>query len=70
MGAAYEQWLGHFVGMLRADLRQHNHRYYKLNAPEISDGEYDRRMRILAAIEKEYPELVTADSPTQVVGCE
>ena len=69
MGDVYKQWLTETVAYLRGNLRYHNHRYYKLNAPEISDGEYDQRMRILEAIEKQYPELVTADSPTQIVGC-
>ena len=55
--------------MLRTELHHHNYCYYVLNAPEISDGEYDRKFRLLQAIEKKHPELVTPDSPTQIVGC-
>lgn len=53
---------------LRAVLNHHNYRYYVLDAPEISDGEYDALIRELRAIEAEHPELVTPDSPTQRVG--
>src|SRR6188474_1223830 len=53
---------------LRAQLRHHEHQYYVLDAPEIGDVEYDRLMRRLQEIEREHPELVTADSPTQRVG--
>jgi DNA ligase (NAD+) len=53
---------------LRRDLDYHNHRYYVLDDPVISDGEYDRLMRELQDIESRFPELVTPDSPTQRVG--
>ncbi|HWB31826.1 MAG TPA: NAD-dependent DNA ligase LigA [Acidobacteriaceae bacterium] len=53
---------------LRDDLRHHEHLYYVLDAPEISDAEYDVRMNRLKALEAEHPELVTPDSPTQRVG--
>ncbi len=53
---------------LRSKLRYHEHRYYVLDAPEISDAEYDVLMRRLAEFEHEHPELATADSPTQRVG--
>jgi len=53
---------------LREALEYHNHRYYVLDAPEISDAEYDALLRELQAIEAEHPELVTPDSPTQRVG--
>ncbi len=53
---------------LRRALDYHSYRYYVLDAPEISDAEYDRLMRELQALEAEHPELVTADSPTQRVG--
>ena len=53
---------------LRSKLRYHEHRYYVLDAPEISDAEYDVLMRRLAELEQEHPELATADSPTQRVG--
>lgn len=56
------------IAELRAILNRHNYRYYVLDAPEISDGEYDALMRELRAIEAERPELVTPDSPTQRVG--
>ena len=53
---------------LRAELLRHNHNYYDLDSPTIEDDEYDALMRELKAIEGEYPELVTPDSPTQRVG--
>ena len=53
---------------LRAEIEQHNHRYYVLDDPLISDAEYDLLFRELQAIEAEHPELATADSPTQRVG--
>lgn len=53
---------------LRADLHHHNHRYYVLDDPEISDAAYDRMLRELMALEAAHPELRTADSPTQRVG--
>ncbi len=53
---------------LRAELRRHEHLYYVLDQPELSDAEYDRLMRELASLEARHPELVTSDSPTQRVG--
>ncbi len=53
---------------MREDLRRHEHLYYVLDAPELSDAEYDRRMNALKALEAEHPELITPDSPTQRVG--
>jgi len=53
---------------LRQQLNYHNYRYYVLDSPEISDIEYDRLLRELTGLEKQYPELVTPDSPTQRVG--
>ncbi|MBI3208634.1 MAG: NAD-dependent DNA ligase LigA [Candidatus Solibacter usitatus] len=53
---------------LREELRRHEHLYYVLDHPEISDSQYDALMRQLQAIEESHPELVTADSPTQRVG--
>ncbi len=53
---------------LRAELRHHEHQYYVLDAPAIPDAEYDPLMRRLQEIEREHPELVDADSPTQRVG--
>ena len=56
------------IEALRADLRHHEHLYYVLDAPELTDAEYDRRMNRLRALEAEHPELITPDSPTQRVG--
>lgn len=53
---------------LRESIRRHEHLYYVLDAPEISDAEYDALMRELQQIEKEHPELITPDSPTIRVG--
>ncbi|MGL4318557.1 MAG: NAD-dependent DNA ligase LigA [Pseudomonas sp.] len=53
---------------LRAELDQHNHRYYVLDEPSIPDAEYDRLFNELKALEAANPELVSADSPTQRVG--
>ena len=55
---------------LRKEIRHHNRRYYNDDDPEISDYAYDRLMLRLKAIEKEYPELITKTSPTQMVGGE
>ncbi len=56
------------VTELRQALHHHNHLYYVLDEPEISDAEYDRLMQELTALETAYPELVEPDSPTQRVG--
>ncbi len=53
---------------LRKKLEYHSDRYYNQDDPEISDYEYDQMMLELKALEKEHPELVTSDSPTQHVG--
>ena len=53
---------------LREKIRHHNHRYYLLNDPIISDQEYDQLFRSLIALESAYPDLITLDSPTQRVG--
>ena len=53
---------------LREEIRRHDHLYYVLDSPEISDAEYDSLFRKLQKLEEKYPELVTADSPTQRVG--
>ncbi len=58
------------VEELRRRIRRHDHLYYVLAAPEISDLEYDRLFAELRDLEKRYPELVTPDSPTQRVGGE
>ncbi|MEE2751603.1 MAG: NAD-dependent DNA ligase LigA, partial [Myxococcota bacterium] len=53
---------------LVADLKRHNHLYHHLDAPQISDREYDLLFRELELIEQRWPELVLADSPTHRVG--
>ncbi len=55
------------LAALRAEIRRHDHLYYVLNAPEISDEYYDRLMRELQELETAHPELVAPDSPTQRV---
>ena len=58
------------IESLREEIRYHNYRYHTLDDIEIPDAEYDRLMRELQTLESDYPELVTADSPTQRVGAE
>ncbi len=53
---------------LRREIEYHNYRYYVLDAPVISDAEYDALLRELMELERRHPELVTPDSPTQRVG--
>ncbi|MBW2706150.1 MAG: NAD-dependent DNA ligase LigA, partial [Deltaproteobacteria bacterium] len=53
---------------LRKTLHHHNHRYYVLDDPEISDSEYDRLMQELIRLEQTYPDLVSPDSPSARVG--
>jgi len=53
---------------LRDKIRHHEHRYYVLDDPEISDAEFDRLMDELIELESKHPELITPDSPTQRVG--
>jgi DNA ligase (NAD+) len=53
---------------LRAELRRHEHLYYVMDAPAISDADYDALMNELKRLEAEHPELMSADSPTQRVG--
>ncbi len=56
------------IERLRRELNEANWRYYVLDAPTISDAEYDRLLRRLERLEAEHPDLVTADSPTRRVG--
>ncbi|MCC6342108.1 MAG: NAD-dependent DNA ligase LigA [Bryobacterales bacterium] len=56
------------IESLRTRIRRHEHLYYVLDQPEISDAEYDALMRELQTLEKAHPELLTPDSPTQRVG--
>lgn len=53
---------------LREQIEHHNHLYYVLDQPEISDAEYDQLFNELRVIEQQYPELLTPDSPTLRVG--
>lgn len=53
---------------LHTQLNKYNHQYYVLDQPSVPDAEYDRLMQELIKIESEYPELITADSPTQRIG--
>src|SRR4029077_3898977 len=53
---------------LRDQLRRHEHLYYVLDKPEITDAEYDALMRRLQGLEAQHPELITPDSPSQRVG--
>ena len=56
---------GEQAAALRAQLEQHNHSYYVLDQPTVSDAEYDRLFRELQALELAFPELLRPDSPTQ-----
>ncbi|MDD5738071.1 MAG: NAD-dependent DNA ligase LigA, partial [Candidatus Omnitrophica bacterium] len=58
------------VEKLKRELRRHEKLYYADNRPEISDRQYDLLLKDLEKIEKDHPELVTDDSPTQRVGGE
>jgi DNA ligase (NAD+) len=53
---------------LRDQLRHHEHLYYVLDAPELTDAQYDALMNRLKKIEQEHPDLITPDSPSQRVG--
>ena len=56
------------IGFLRKELEKHNYNYYVLNAPVISDFEFDLLMQELQGLEKRWPEFASADSPTVHVG--
>ncbi len=56
------------IEQLREELRHHEHQYYVLDSPEITDAEYDAMLRRLQTLEAQHPELLTPDSPTQRVG--
>jgi DNA ligase (NAD+) len=53
---------------LRKTIDEHNHRYYVLNQPTISDFEFDLLLNELQTLERKFPELITPDSPTMRVG--
>src|ERR1700728_1613669 len=56
------------IQALRDELRHHEHLYYVMDAPELTDAQYDALLNRLKKLEAAHPELVTADSPTQRVG--
>jgi len=56
------------LGELREKIQEHNYLYHVLDAPHISDAEYDILFKKLVALENQYPEYITADSPTQRIG--
>src|SRR6476469_11099184 len=56
------------IADLRRQIRYHEERYYVLSDPELADAEFDALMKQLEQLERENPDLVTADSPTQRVG--
>ena len=56
------------IEALRTDLRHHEHLYYVLDAPELTDAQYDTLMNRLKSLEAANPDLITPDSPTQRVG--
>lgn len=56
------------ITALRQQIQAHNYAYYTLDEPGITDAEYDRQIRSLLALEKQYPEYASPDSPTQFVG--
>lgn len=56
------------IEALRKKIRYHNYRYYALDDPETSDAEYDSLFNRLLSMEKQHPELITPDSPTQRIG--
>src|ERR1044071_1995195 len=56
------------VVALRKEIAHHNQRYHELDAPEITDADFDALMRELRELEAAHPDLVTPDSPTQRVG--
>jgi DNA ligase (NAD+) len=56
------------IDALRAEINEHNFRYYVLDAPVVSDAQYDKLLRELQQLEQQHPDLITPDSPTQRVG--
>ncbi|MHC4777928.1 MAG: NAD-dependent DNA ligase LigA [Planctomycetota bacterium] len=70
MGRGKKRDPGARIDKLREEIRRHNRLYYVEARPEISDGEFDRLLKELEALETEHPEQVRPDSPTQRVGGE
>jgi len=58
------------IDQLRAEIERHDYQYYVLDEPTVPDAEYDRLMRELQDLERQFPDLVTPESPTQRVGGE
>jgi DNA ligase (NAD+) len=56
------------IAALRKAIAHHNRRYHELDAPEITDADFDALMRELRELETQHPDLITPDSPTQRVG--
>ena len=56
------------IEALRNKIREHNYNYYVLTQPTVSDEQFDKLLKELEQLEKQYPELITSDSPTQRVG--
>jgi len=56
------------IKKIREQIEKHNYHYFVLDNPQITDAEYDKLMQQLVALEKEFPELATPDSPSQRIG--
>ena len=56
------------MSLLKKKINEHNYRYHILDDPLISDAAYDKLFRELSDLEKQYPELISQDSPSQRVG--
>lgn len=68
MNTNTQQQIQQQIDKLRITLRHHEYLYHVMDAPEIPDVQYDSLMNELKALEAQYPELITSDSPTQRVG--
>ena len=62
--------VAHRIAQLREKIQTHNHAYYVLSSPTISDYDFDQLLKELERLEKAHPELITPDSPTQRVGAD
>ncbi|MCK5665447.1 MAG: NAD-dependent DNA ligase LigA, partial [Thiotrichaceae bacterium] len=56
------------ITLLRQKIQTHNRNYYTLDAPTVTDAEYDRLIKSLRELEEKYPEYTTTNSPSQTVG--
>ena len=68
MSRAEKQDIKSIIDALVDELNEHNYRYYVLSAPTISDAEFDKKIKHLEALERQYPQYLRADSPTRRVG--